>query len=61
MATGIATQLITVAATLSGVVLTLVANAYREGRRAQDVRELPESTGLIAAKQAPCSRHRATL
>lgn len=35
MATGIATQLITVGATLSGVVLTLVTNAYLEGRRAR--------------------------
>jgi hypothetical protein len=40
MATEIATQLITVGATLSGVVLTLVTNAYLEGRRARDAREL---------------------
>jgi len=32
-------RLITVAATLSGVVLTLIANAYLERRRAQDARE----------------------
>jgi hypothetical protein len=32
--------LITVAATLSGVVLTLLVNAYLERRRAQDAREL---------------------
>ncbi|MFC9654101.1 MULTISPECIES: hypothetical protein [unclassified Streptomyces] len=37
---GTATQLITVGATLSGVVLTLVANAYLERRRARDTREL---------------------
>jgi hypothetical protein len=40
MDTGTATQLITVAATLSGVVLTLIANAFLERRRAQDVREM---------------------
>lgn len=40
MGAGTATQLITVAATLSGVVLTLIANAYLERRRAQDAREL---------------------
>jgi hypothetical protein len=34
------TQLITVAATLSGVLLTLFANAYNERRRARDLREL---------------------
>jgi hypothetical protein len=38
--TGVATQLITVGATLSGVVLTLVVSAYLEGRRARDAREL---------------------
>ena len=37
---GIATQLITVGATLAGVTLTLVANAHLEGRRARDTREL---------------------
>ncbi|MFJ3963242.1 hypothetical protein [Streptomyces sp. NPDC090036] len=37
---GTATQLITVGATLSGVVLTLLANAYLERRRARDTREL---------------------
>lgn len=40
MATEIATQLITVGATLSGVVLTFVSNAYLEGRRARESREL---------------------
>ncbi len=40
MEAGTATQLITVAATLSGVVLTLVVNAYLERRRAHDAREL---------------------
>lgn len=40
MQAGIATQLITVGATLSGVVLTFVANAYLEGRRAREAREL---------------------
>jgi hypothetical protein len=40
MDAGTETQLITVAATLSGVVLTLVANAYLERRRARDTREL---------------------
>ena len=40
MSTEIATQLITVGATLSGVVLTFVTNAYLEGRRARDTREL---------------------
>jgi hypothetical protein len=40
MGTGIATQLIIAGATLSGVVLTLVTNAYLEGRRARDAREL---------------------
>jgi len=34
------TQLITVGATLGGVVLTLAANAYIERRRARDIREL---------------------
>lgn len=47
MAPGTATQLITVAATLSGVVLTLIANAYLERRRAQDAREL-ESLHLVS-------------
>ncbi|MFD7785386.1 hypothetical protein ACFV4Q_20160 [Streptomyces nojiriensis] len=37
---GTATQLITVGATLSGVVLTLLANAYLERHRARDTREL---------------------
>ena len=36
----IATQLITVAATLTGVLLTLVVNAYLERRRAQDTRDI---------------------
>ena len=40
MGTGIATQLIIAGATLSGVVLTLVTNAYLEGRRARDAREM---------------------
>ena len=40
MDTGTVTQLITVAATLGGVVLTLIANAYLERRRARDVREM---------------------
>jgi hypothetical protein len=40
MGAGTATQLITVVATLSGVVLTLIANAYLERCRAQDAREL---------------------
>ena len=40
MDAGIATQLITVGATLSGVVLTLGTNAYIEGRRARDTRAL---------------------
>lgn len=40
MDAGIATQLITVGATLAGVTLTLVANAHLEGRRARDTREL---------------------
>jgi hypothetical protein len=37
---GIATQLITVGATLGGVVLTLGTNAYLERRRVRDTREL---------------------
>ncbi|MQS35119.1 hypothetical protein [Streptomyces katsurahamanus] len=37
---GTATQLITVGATLSGVVLTLLANASLERRKARDTREL---------------------
>ncbi|MEU6882430.1 hypothetical protein [Streptomyces sp. NPDC046712] len=40
MEPGTATQLITVGATLGGVVLTLLANAYLERRRARDSREL---------------------
>jgi hypothetical protein len=40
MGSDTSTQLITVAATLSGVVLTLVANAYLERHRARDTREL---------------------
>ncbi|MEW2308961.1 hypothetical protein AB0918_10045 [Streptomyces sp. NPDC006864] len=40
MESGTATQLITVGATLSGVVLTLLVNAYLERRRARDTREL---------------------
>jgi hypothetical protein len=47
MASGVATQLITVGATLAGVVLTLITNAYIEGRRARDIREL-ESLRLSA-------------
>src|SRR5271165_4738964 len=50
MDAGIATQLITVGATLAGVTLTLVANAHLEGRRARDTREL-ESLRL-ASEQA---------
>jgi len=38
MEPGIATQLITVSATLAGVVLTLLANAFLERRRARDTR-----------------------
>jgi hypothetical protein len=40
MDAGIATQLITVGATLAGVMLTLAANAHLEHRRARDTREL---------------------
>jgi hypothetical protein len=40
MDAGIATQLITVGATLGGVVLTLTASAYLENRRAREAREL---------------------
>lgn len=40
MDAGTATQLITVGATLSGVVLTLAASAYLENRRAREGREL---------------------
>ncbi|MGW6710833.1 hypothetical protein ACWGDE_38920 [Streptomyces sp. NPDC054956] len=40
MESGTATQLITVGATLGGVVLTLLANGYLERRRARDTREL---------------------
>ncbi|WP_030664808.1 hypothetical protein [Streptomyces rimosus] len=40
MGSGVATQLITVGATLSGVVLTLLANASLERRRARDTRDL---------------------
>ncbi|MGH3380126.1 MAG: hypothetical protein ACRDP6_35885 [Actinoallomurus sp.] len=40
MGAEIGTQLITVGATLSGVVLTLVTNAYLERRRVRDAREL---------------------
>jgi len=40
MEAGTETQLITVAATLSGVLLTLVTNAYLERLRARDSREL---------------------
>ncbi len=40
MDAGTATQLITVGATLSGVVLTLAASAYLENRRAREAREL---------------------
>ncbi len=50
MEAGIATQLITVGATLSGVVLTLVTNAQIEHRRARDVREL--ETLRLAAEHA---------
>jgi hypothetical protein len=39
MSTEITTQLITVGATLGGVLLTLTANAYLEVRRARDARE----------------------
>ena len=52
MEAGTATQLITVAATLSGVVLTLIANAYLERRRARDAREL-ESLHL-SSEHAKC-------
>lgn len=40
MDSGVATQLITVGATLGGVVLTLAANGYLEVRRAREAREL---------------------
>lgn len=40
METGIATQLITVCATLAGVVLTLLANTFLERRRSRDTRWL---------------------
>ena len=40
MDAGVATQLITVGATLGGVVLTLAASAYLENRRAREAREL---------------------
>lgn len=40
MGAEIGTQLITVGATLSGVVLTLATNAYLERRKVQDTREL---------------------
>jgi len=40
MDASVATQLITVGATLSAVVLTLGTNAYLEGRRARDARAL---------------------
>jgi hypothetical protein len=40
MGTGVATQLITVVATLSGVVLTLAANAYLQIRTARDARDM---------------------
>jgi hypothetical protein len=49
MDAGTRTQLITVAATLGGVVLTLVANAYLERRRARDTREL-ESLRLASER-----------
>jgi hypothetical protein len=38
METGIATQVVTASATLAGVVLTLLANAFQERRRARDMR-----------------------
>lgn len=40
METGIATQVVTASATLAGVVLTLLANAFLERRRARDMRWL---------------------
>jgi hypothetical protein len=40
MDSGVSTQLITVGATLSGVVLTLAANGYFEVRRAREARKL---------------------
>ena len=40
MDSGVSTQLITVGATLSGVVLTLAANGYLEVRRAREARKL---------------------
>jgi hypothetical protein len=43
------TQLITVAATLGGVMFTLAANAYLERRRARDTREL-ESLRLASER-----------
>jgi hypothetical protein len=49
METGIATQLITVSATLAGVVLTLFANAFLERRRADDTRWL-ESARLASQR-----------
>lgn len=50
MEAGIATQLITVGATLGGVVLTLFTNAHIEHRRARDVRAL--ETLRLAAEHA---------
>jgi hypothetical protein len=44
MEPGIATQLITVSATLAGVVLTLLANAFLERRRARDTRQALDRT-----------------
>jgi len=40
MESGVATQLITAGATLAGVVLTLLTNAFLERRRARDTRRL---------------------
>ena len=47
MEPGIATQLITVGATLSGVVLTLAVNAYLQIRTARDAQDL-ESLRLMS-------------
>lgn len=49
MGTVVATQLITVGATLSGVVLTLVTNAFLETRRAREARAL-ESMRLASER-----------
>jgi hypothetical protein len=49
MGTEIGTQVVTVAGTLGGVVLTLAANAYLERRRSRETRDL-ESLRLAAER-----------